>query len=190
MATALGLWPMSGASPARTDRTDRTDRTAGLSVLELVVALAIFAIAALTGAEVLTSAVSVDRQMAVRHQQTEKIALTLTLARRDLRNAVSLRPDRSGDALVDVRLTGAGMARESDTLTTGMSEIAWEWSPADQTLRRGIAGPGGQMRFATLLSGVEAFDLGIVDEGEHSRLIRLSLTVAGYGDLSVTEVTP
>lgn len=159
-------------------------------MLELVVALAIFAIAALTGAEVLYTTLSVDRQMEARHRQTEDVALTLMLARRDLRNALTLSPDLPGDAGVDVRLTAAGMAMDPKSLSTGVAEVAWQWSPVDQRLRRGVADPAGRVRFADLLTGVEAFDLRIVAENDRSRLISLRMTVAEYGDLVVTEAAP
>jgi len=161
-----------------------------LSVLELVVAVAIFAVAALTGTEVLHATLSVDRQMQARHRQTEEVALTLMLARRDLRNALTLLPDSPGDPVVDVRLTAAGMALDSGTLTAGVSDVAWRWSQPDRILRRGVAGPDGQMLFAELLTGVEAFDIRVDSERGPSQLVSLRLTVTGYGDLVVTETTP
>ncbi len=176
---------MSGADAAL-----RRGAAAGLSVLELVVALAIFAVAALTGAEVLYATLSVDRQLDARHQQTEAVALTLMLARRDLRDALTLQTGRAGGAAAEVRMAVAGTALDPVTLTSGVSDVVWQWSQADQRLRRGVAGPDGRMLFADLLTGVEAFEARIVAETETSRLVSIRLTVTEYGDLVVTEVAP
>lgn len=145
-------------------------RARGFSLIELVAVLAIFAVVALIGVQVIQAAVrSSDRLTAV-SEETAGLAQALALLRQDLNAALPRRftPPDGGDepALVTRRsgfsLSVGGLAR-LNAGATGFGRVTWALDRGTGTLSRSVwptLTPGrGAPEAVAVLEGVEDFAL-------------------------------
>ena len=147
-------------------------QTKGFSLLELVAVLAIFAMVALIGVQVMQSTLRSSERLTEISEQSAEMAVALSLLRQDLSNAVTrgFIPPGGGEqpALVQGQggfaLSVGGLAR-LDPGASGFGRVVWRYDPVtDQLLRRVWTSlTPGDPRAASpeiaVLSGVEGFNL-------------------------------
>jgi general secretion pathway protein J len=147
-------------------------QTKGFSLLELVAVLAIFAVVALIGVQVMQSTLRSSERLTDISEQSREIAVALSLLRQDLGNAVprAFIPPGGGQqpALVQGQggfaLSVGGLAR-LDPGASGFGRVIWRYDPTtDQLLRRvwtslNPGDPRAASPEITVLSGVNSVAL-------------------------------
>ncbi len=148
----------------------------GFSMFELVVVLAIFALVALTGTQVIRATVQADHRLSQISDTSRELAVALALLRRDLGAAIGIGfvapaggaepPLRIGADGFSLSVGGLGTGPDQD----GLGRVVWRLDRASGTLTRRVwptlAPAASQAASAevTLLGGVrsiavEAFQL-------------------------------
>lgn len=128
-------------------------RTHGFSLLELVVVLAIFALVALMGVQVIRASVGADRRLTEISETSGELALALALLRRDLAAGIGLPfyPE-SGGAESALRVGQGGFALSVSGLGgaeqggSGLGRVVWRLDAGDGRLTRQVwttLSPGG-----------------------------------------------
>ena len=152
--------------------TRQAPKTKGFSLLELVAVLAIFAMVALIGVQVMQSTLRSSERLTEISDQSGEMAVALSLLRQDLSNAVTrgFIPPGGGEqpALVQGQggfaLSVGGVAR-LDPGASGFGRVVWRYDPTtDQLLRRvwtslNPGDPRAASPEIAVLSGVEGFSL-------------------------------
>ena len=146
--------------------------TKGFSLLELVAILAIFAMVALIGVQVMQSTLRSSERLTDISEQSGEMAVALSLLRQDLGNAVPRAFTSPGGGQQPAMLLGqggfalsvGGLAR-LDPGASGFGRVVWRYDPTTDQLLRQVwtsLNPGdpraGSPEIA-LLSGVKAVSL-------------------------------
>ncbi len=120
-------------------------RDTGFSLLELVVVLAIFAMVALIGTQVIRATVTTDRRLSALSESGEELAVALALLRRDLGAAIGIgfiTPSGAGERALRVGADGfslsvgglAGLPGSS----AGLGRVVWRLDPGSGQLTRRV----------------------------------------------------
>lgn len=178
MSTRKTLSPVTGSS--------------GFSLFEVVVAVSVFAAAALLGTQALHSTFWMDRALEKRQSELEQIGAALMLMRRDLRNAITIRPVPSMNQIQELQFLVADntmLASERDHPSVlEARNVIWQYQSAVGVLRRAITTDSGEPVFATLLQGVERLQLETLTAAPDTHaLVKLHIDVQHYGRLTVVE---
>lgn len=156
-------------------------RDAGLSLIELVVAMALFALVAVMGLQVLNGTLRFQSRYVALSDQTAELSLALTLLRRDLAHAVPMpfvRPEGGPLSSIEMTLPGpvlalslAGQPSLGETGDDGTRRVEWRHDPRLQTLSRRswpTLMPQSASQVASeevILSGVRRLDMRVFQDG-------------------------
>ncbi len=144
-----------------------TRRANGFSLLELVVVLAIFALVALVGVQVIRSTVLTEQRLASTGAANAELAVTLALLRRDMRAAIGVgffTPTGIDEPALQIRQNGfslsVGGLSGIENSAPDLGRITWRRDPATGQLRRQVwttlvpGGPGAGGAEVTMLGDV------------------------------------
>lgn len=153
--------------------TPRAGKTRGLSLIELVVALALFAMVAIMGAQAINGTLFLRDRLISTERDTAQMTFALALLENDLGAAVPLsfiRPDGSTASALDVlrdgfALSTGGRGQLPGEAGDGFARVEWHLDSAAGRLSRvywpvlspapGSAAPAR----VTLLEGISAIDV-------------------------------
>lgn len=120
-------------------------RQAGFSLLELVAVMAIFAIVALIGAQVIQASVRSNERLSSISDQSQEIVTALTLLRRDLNSATPRTfVNASGQVFPPVTIQSQKLGLAISGLAplskhqTGFGYVEWQFNPSTKALSRAL----------------------------------------------------